>query len=50
MVRKNPKTFIAHLEKQCLKFKGNAIVNEDGTYQTKEGKKAYVDAIKFLRD
>jgi hypothetical protein len=41
IIRKNPKTFIRHLEKQCLKFKGNNIVNENDVYQTKEGKIAY---------
>ena len=50
-VRKDPKSFIPHLEKQSKKFEGNKLYKEDGKQftETREGAKAYTDAVTFLR-
>lgn len=50
-VRKDPKSFIPHLEKQSKKFQGNKLYKEDGKQftETREGAKAYTDAVTFLR-
>ena len=50
-VRKDPKSFIPHLEKQSKKFDGLKLFKEDGVQftETREGAKAYTDAVTFLR-
>lgn len=50
-MRVNPKLFISHLEKCLGRFKGNILYSQDGKsfIETKEGPKAYREAIEFLR-
>lgn len=50
-LRKDPKHIIPHLDKVMKRFKGLKLYNEEGTsfMTTKEGAKAYQDAIAFLR-
>lgn len=50
-MRKDPKSFIPHLEKRSKKFDGMKLYREEGKEYTitKEGAKAYTDAVNFLR-
>ena len=52
IIRKNPKAYIPHLEKHLTYFKGN-VMYKPGTkigIQTNEGKAAYDECIKFLKN
>lgn len=44
--------FIGYLEKCLGRFKGNVLFSEDNKsfIETKEGRKAYVEAIEYLRN
>lgn len=50
-VRREPKSFVPYLEKQYKKFKGLKLFNDDESdfLLTKEGPKAYLEAITFLK-